>query len=169
MTGAYRFLTSIHQQEAAGTVGVFRHARLYTHLAEQRGLLVTSNTSDWDTGTAFTTNVGLAVHFRGWTYLWQHFTRDVQDLQHLAVPIQGVDVEQHGTGGVGVVGHVYAALGHLPYQPSIDGTEQQLATLGALTGTFHVIQNPFYFGAGEVRVNHQTGVVADVLFQTLGF
>ena len=30
-----------------------------------------------------------------------------------------------------------------------------------------MIENPLHFGAGEVRVNHQTGVVADVIFHAV--
>ncbi|CQR21988.1 Uncharacterised protein [Yersinia enterocolitica] len=63
MIGLHCFCASVHQQEAAGTVGVFCHSRLDTKLAEQRGLLVTGNPGDRNTSPAFTTNVGLAVNF----------------------------------------------------------------------------------------------------------
>ena len=59
--GQHRFVTGVHQQEAAGAVGVFRHARLNTHLTEQCRLLVTGNTGDRNTGTAFPADVGFAV------------------------------------------------------------------------------------------------------------
>jgi hypothetical protein len=57
---------------------------------------------------------------------------DIQRVQHLVIPLQGVDVEQHGTRGVGVVGDVDASLGHLPDKPGVDGTEQQLAAFCTL-------------------------------------
>lgn len=44
---------------------------------------------------------------------------------------------------------------------------QQFAALGALAGAFDVVQDPLHLGAGEVRVNHQAGVVTDVLFQAV--
>ena len=62
---------------------------------------------------------------------------------------------------------MHPPLGHFPHQPGIDGTKQQLAAFGAFAGAFNVVEDPFYLGAGEVRVNHQAGVVTDVLFQAV--
>ena len=93
----YRFFAGVHQQEAAGAVGVFRHARLNTELAVQRRLLVTGDTGDRNTRTAFTPDVGLAVHFRRRTDFWQHGARDIQRFQHALIPVQLMDVEHHGT------------------------------------------------------------------------
>ena len=75
-----------------------------------------------------------------------------------------MDVEHHGTRGVGVIGNVNASLSHFPYQPGVNGAEQQLAAGSAFTGAFNVVEDPFQFGTGEVGVNHQAGVVTDVLF-----
>ena len=63
MGGGDRFFAGIHQHKAAGAVGVFRHPFLDAQLAEQGRLLVTGDPGDRDTGPAFTTDVGLAVHF----------------------------------------------------------------------------------------------------------
>ena len=95
--GLNGFLTGIHQHEAAGTVSVFRHPFLYAQLAKQSCLLVTGDTGDRNTNAAFTTNVGLTVHFRRATHFWQHGARNIQRIQHRVIPVQGVDVEQHGT------------------------------------------------------------------------
>ncbi|MNE23944.1 hypothetical protein D3C80_1172170 [compost metagenome] len=78
-----------------------------------------------------------------------------------------MDVEQHGTGGVGVIGNVHTPLGHLPDEPGIDGTEQEFAAFCTLAGAFNVIQNPLHFGAREVRIHHQTGGAADVIFHAV--
>ncbi len=61
------------------------------------------------------------------------------------------------------------AVGHLPYQPGIDGAEQQLAVHRLLAGSFDVVEDPLHLGAGEVGVQHQTGVFTDVLFQAARF
>ena len=78
-----------------------------------------------------------------------------------------MDVEQHGTRGVSVVGDVHAPLGHFPDKPGINGTEQQFAALRALAGAFDMVKDPLHFGAGEVRVHHQAGGFADVLFHAV--
>ncbi len=78
-----------------------------------------------------------------------------------------MDVEQHGPRGVGVVGDVHLAAGEFPDQPGIDGAEHQLAFAGALAAAFNVVQDPLDLGTGEVRVNHQTCGVLDVLLKTV--
>ncbi|CSB94211.1 Uncharacterised protein [Vibrio cholerae] len=109
------FLSCVHQQEATRTVGVFRLSRLHTHLAVQRRLLVTGNPRDWNTRTAFTTDVGLTVHFRRFFHFRHHGERDIKFGEDLFIPLQGVDVEQHSTGCVGVIGHMHTALSHFPH------------------------------------------------------
>ncbi|MOA38277.1 hypothetical protein D3C78_1599440 [compost metagenome] len=58
MAGFHRLAASVHQQEAAGAVGVLRLARFHAHLPEQRGLLVAGNAAD---GHLQATEAGLAV------------------------------------------------------------------------------------------------------------
>ena len=72
-----------------------------------------------------------------------------------------MDVVDHGTAGVGLVGHMDLAAGQVPDQPGVDGTEGQLAPLGPLTGAGNVVQQPCDLGAGEVGIGHQTGLAAD--------
>lgn len=124
----HRLVARVHQQEAAGAVGILGLARLNAHLAEQCRLLVAGDTGD---GYAA---LGMAVHFRGWAHLRQHLPRDAQNFQQLVVPLQAVDVEHQRARGVGVVGDVNLATRKLPDQPGVDGAEQQFATLGAFTG-----------------------------------
>ena len=93
----HRFFAGVHQQEAAGAVGVLRHARLNAQLAVQCRLLVTGDTGDRNTRAALTADVGLAVHLGGRTDFRQHGARDIQHFQHALVPVQLVDVEHHGT------------------------------------------------------------------------
>ncbi|MNE47584.1 hypothetical protein D3C80_1419960 [compost metagenome] len=87
MAGAYCLFAGIHQQEAAGAVGVFRHTRLDAELAIQRRLLVTGDPGDRNTRPAFTPDVGLAIHFGRRTDCWQHGAWDIQRFQHPIVPV----------------------------------------------------------------------------------
>ncbi len=75
-----------------------------------------------------------------------------------------MDVEQHGTRGVGVIGHMDTALSHFPDKPRINRTKQQFTTTRTLARAFHMVEDPLHFGAREVRVNHQTGIAADIIF-----
>ncbi len=78
-----------------------------------------------------------------------------------------MDVKEHGTGGVGVVGDVHAALGHFPDKPGIDGAEQQLAALRTFTRAFNMVEDPLHFGAGKIRVNHKAGGLTNIIFQAV--
>ena len=52
------------------------------------------------------------------------------DSQDLLVPLQGVQVHQHGAGGVGDVGDVHAAVdaaGEVPDDPGVHGAEEDVA------------------------------------------
>src|SRR5690606_8650723 len=137
------------------------------HLPEQRGLLVAGDARDGNAGALARTQVGVAVDFRRRAHLRQHLARDIQRLQHDRVPVQLVNVVEQGARGVGVVGDVGLALGHLPDQPAVDGAEQQLAAPCTLAAALDVIENPLDLGAGEIGVDHQPGGLADVLFHAV--
>ncbi len=79
--------------------------------------------------------------------------------------LAGVDVEQHGARGVAVVGGVHRAAGEVPDQPAVDGTEGQLAALGLLAHTGHVVQDPGQLGGGEVGVDAQAGFLQHAVAQ----
>ena len=72
-----RGIAGVHQQKAAGAVGVFGFARVKAGLAEQRGLLVACHAGD---GHLYALNLGIAVNFAGRTHLRQHGAGDVQGL-----------------------------------------------------------------------------------------
>ncbi|MNS44991.1 hypothetical protein D3C72_774490 [compost metagenome] len=166
VAGANRLGAGVHQQEAAGAIGVLGHALLEAELAEQGGLLVTGDAGDGDAGAAATG--GVAIDLGGGFDLGQHGGGDAQLVQHPLVPLQIADVVEHGARRVGRVGDVHLAVGHLPHQPGVYGAEQQLAVHRLLAGPFHVVQDPLHLGAGEVGVQHQAGVLAHVLFQAAG-
>ena len=64
-----------------------------------------------------------------------------------------MDVEQQGSGGVGVVADV--APGELEDEPGVDRPEDRVAGLG------NVVQQPLDLGPGEVRVEHEAGPLPD--------
>ncbi len=163
MFGLHRLGPGVHQQEAAGAVGVLRLPGLDAHLAEQRGLLIPGDAGDGNAGALARADVGVPVDLRGGTHFRQHLARDIQRFEHHRIPVQLVNVEQHGARGVGVVGDVGLALGHLPDQPAVDGAEQQFAAAGTLTAALDVVENPLDLGAGEIGVDHQAGGLADVI------
>ena len=55
------------------------------------------------------------------------------------------------------------ASGQIPHEPAVHGSEAQLALLGTLARTWHVIQNPADLCSGEVSVNDQPCFLADQL------
>ena len=134
-------------------------------MPEQGRLLVTGDARDGDARTALAADVGLAVD-RGRRFdFGQHGARDAQHGEDVFVPLQLVDVEQHGARGIGIVGHVHAALGHVPDQPGVDGAEQQLPLLRLFTGAGHVVQDPLDLGAGEIGVQQQAGIFPHVFLK----
>ena len=77
--------------------------------------------------------------------LRQHRQRDAHVLGDARVPGQGVQVHQHGAGGVGRVGDVQAAVdaaGHVPDHPGVHVAEHQVAGLGLLPGALDVVEDP---------------------------
>ena len=94
------------QQEAAGAVGVLRHAGRAAHLTEQRRLLIARDAGDWH-----------ARRCRASTTTWPYtslddrtsgsrLARHIEQPQQFVVPFQRVNVEQHRARGVADVGHV---------------------------------------------------------------
>src|SRR5690606_12629568 len=74
-----------------------------------------------------------------------------------------MDVVEQGARGVGVVGDVGLALGHLPHQPAIDCAEQQLTAPRTLTAALDVIENPLELGPGEIGIDDQPRGFTDMV------
>src|SRR5690606_33595285 len=82
----------------------------------------------------------------------------------LVVPVQGLQVHQHGAAGVGRVGDVHAAVRaarQVPQHPRVDVPEDRVALLGRLADAVDVLQDPLDLAAGEVRGGRQAGAVPD--------
>ena len=153
-------VASVHQQKAAGAVGVFYIAGLKAALPEQRGLLVARNTGHRHIHAL---NVGIAVHLAGVLHAGQDAAGNVQRLEQGVVPVQCADVVQHGAAGVGAVGNVHLAAGQLPDQPSVHRAEQKLPGLGLFPRAGDVVQDPLDLSGREIGVRHKAGVFPDIV------
>jgi hypothetical protein len=71
-----------------------------------------------------------------------------------------VDVIEHGARGVRHVGDVQRAAGELPREPAVHGAECEFAALGMQPQARDAVEQPGELGGREIRVEHQTGLVA---------
>ncbi len=165
--GEDRLLPGVHQHEATGAVGVLRLARRKAGLPEQSRLLVPGRARNRNR-SAEDGGVRLSVHAAGRLYFRKHAGRDVQLFEDVFVPLQLLDVEQHGAGGIGIVGHMYFAFRQVPNQPGIHRAEQQLALFGPLPHAGHVLKNPAQLCPRKIGVNHEARLLAEDVRQALG-
>ena len=70
--------------------------------------------------------------------LRKHFSRNIKNLQQPFVPIQRMDIKQHRSGSIGVIGHMDRSSGQLPNQPAVHRSKQKLSCLCPLPS----IRNP---------------------------
>ena len=71
----------------------------------------------------------------------------MQRAEQLVVPVPSVNVEEHGAGSIGLIGHVHLAFGQFPDQPGINRSKSQFAALGLFAGARHVVENPTHLGS----------------------
>ena len=155
-------VSSVHQQEAAGAIGVLGLAGGKAGLTEESGLLVPGGPGNGN-GTAEEPRVGLPIDLAAGNGGGEHGPGNIHEVQQLLIPVQGVDVEEHGPGGVGVVGDVDPASGEQPDQPGLHCAEEELPRLRPPPGAGDVVQYPADLGAREVGVHHQPRLPADCL------
>ena len=58
-----------------------------------------------------------------------------------------------------------ASAGELPEQPGVDGAEGEFASFRAAPGAGHMVEQPRELGAGEIRIEEQTGFPAEQRLQ----
>src|SRR6266542_3370551 len=122
----------VQEQEVPRPVGVLRIADVEGGLTEHRRLLVAEVAGHRDPRQRAR---GLPVDLARGLDLRQHGPRDTHDAQDLVVPIEGLQVHEHGPAGVGHVGDVRPAIraaGEVPDAPAVDVAEQDLAPLAAI-------------------------------------
>ena len=162
--GADPIPAQVHEGEAAGAVGVLRHAGAEAALAEKGGLLVPHGGADGDArqvaiaGMAGEDAVDLAVGDQA----GQHLFGDIQGFQDLPVPAELLRVQQHGAGGVGQVGDVGFAPGELPDEPALHGAEKDLPLLRSPAQGGIPVQEPFQLGAGKIGVDDEARLLLDI-------
>src|SRR5215468_10515980 len=68
-----------------------------------------------------------------------------------------MDVIQQRSRGVGNIGGMYSSAGQAPEEERVDRPEGELPALRTRPGARHVIQYPADLGAGEVRIEQESG------------
>ena len=150
----------IHQEERSGTIGAFALSRLEAGLAKEGCLLVSRCPGDGNGGSQ-NSRVCMSVNGAGGHRLRQHGFGNVQEPENFLIPGEGMDIEQHGPGGVGVVRHMDLAPGELPDEPGLHRSKEQLSGTGLLPGARYMVQNPPQLGSGEIGVQHQAGFLPE--------
>ena len=156
----HRGLARIHEHEASGAIGVFRHPGRKTGLPESCGLLVPGHPGNRQR-PAKQRDPSPAQLATAGHHLWQHRGRDAEQRQQLRVPLQRMDVEQQRARGIARIGHVPLAASEFPDQPAVHGAEGQLALFSPHPCAGHMVQQPLQLGRRKVRVQHQPGLFLD--------
>ena len=95
--------------------------------------------------------------FGGGDNTGEHGLGDSQCRAQLSVPLQRVEVHQHGAGSVGDIRAVYIPLGEPPHQPGINGAKRQLTGVCPRPCSRNIVEDPGDFRAGEVGGHWQPG------------
>ena len=74
-----------------------------------------------------------------------------------------MDVVEHRSACVGDVGRVHQASREHPHKPGVNGAKEQLARLGALAGTGHVVKDPADLGKAYsgAQCQEKRGICSD--------
>ncbi len=157
----------IHQEKAAGAVGVFRHARGEARLPEGRGLLVARDARNRDR-PAEQRGVGLPKEAGRRQHLRQQGTGHIEGAQQVIVPLAGMDIEQHRAAGIRDIGNVARAAREPPDEKGIHGAEGEFAALRPRPRAGNVVEQPANLGRGKIGVNHEARFLADRFCQPGG-
>ena len=150
----------VEEDEGAGAVSGFDHARREAGLADQGGLLVAGDAADGD-GGAEQRRVGGAEVAGAVADFREHGGGDAEEAEHLRVPFRGGEVAEEGAGGVCGVGGEDAAGGEAPEEVGVDGAEGEFAGFGAAAGAGDSVEDPGDLGGGEIRVQAEAGAAGD--------
>src|SRR5258705_5754540 len=93
-------------------------------------------------------------------YFGQGVARPPEEFQQVFVPRALADVVQHGARRVGMIGRECPTLREPVDQPRVDRDEPDVAVLGALAQSFHVLEQPLDLRRGEIGIEHETGARA---------
>ena len=84
-------------------------------------------------------------------------------MKQFVVPLHGMDIEQHGARGIGIVCGMNLSACELPHEPRINGSHQQLAFVCCFAGTVYVVKQPLDTCCREIGVNKQTALLEHTL------
>src|SRR5690606_1142693 len=107
-----------------------------------------------------------AVHLGGRLDLWQHRARYTELLQNVITPLERLQIHEHGSGGVGDIGDVNAAIGptgEVPQNPGVGGPEQEVTCFCFRASSIDVLKDPRDLGSGEVRCQWQSDDVLEAI------
>ena len=161
-------LAGVEEEEVARAVGVLGLAGLEADLAHHRGLLIAEACRHRDGPTHRSVHEGRSVRLggRGRADGREHLARNPEEGQQFVVPIQGLQIHQHGATGVGGVGHVDPAVraaGDVPQHPHVRSAEQRVTAFGIGANAGDVLENPLQLAAGEVGGRREPGFASNHL------
>ena len=166
--GEYRFFSRVHQEEAAGSVCVFRLSGRKAGLSEKCCLLIpgSSRNGDW---AAQEGGIRFSIDAAGRHGSREQAFRNPQLLKNIIVPLERIDIEQHGSGRVRVVGYVNPSFCQFPDQPGLHCTEKKFAAFRAFPCSGNIVQDPFDLCGGKISVDHKSGFLTERLCQSFLF
>src|ERR1700733_6940028 len=97
-------LAGVEQHEVAGAVGVLRLARREADLADRGRLLVAEVAGERHAGQRPEPDLAVAARRGRRPDRGEHLPRDAEEPEQLVVPVEGLQVHQHGPAGVRRVG-----------------------------------------------------------------
>ncbi len=165
----HRLFTGIHQHEATGAISIFCLSGFKTCLADQSGLLIAKIAGDCNAGNS--RQSGGPVHFAARNNCRQHLDRNIKVLQHLAVPLQCIEVHELRAAGISHVGDVNAAVRsarQMPDQKSIDIAKQEIASFGLYACARNLVENPANLEAAEIRSERKARPSAVAILSAIG-
>ena len=109
MAGHDLLLACVHDEEAAGAVSVLQLAGLETCLAHEGCVLVAEHSAD--EGALEAGDLDFAEELAAGADLRHHLARHIEELQQFVIPIEGVEIHQLSTAGVGDIGAMNTASG----------------------------------------------------------
>ncbi len=162
MSRQHRPAPGVEEEEAPRPVGALRLARRKARLTEERRLLIAERRGD---GNAAERVVGLAVNLRRGLDHRQHGTRDSDRIEQRVVPVERLEIHQHGSTGVGDVGDV--TPGEVPDEPAVHRPEEKVALLGSPAQSRSAVQQPAHLRSGEIGCEGQSAPVAEPVLAVL--
>ena len=161
-----RLFTRVHQHEASGPVGVLGFAGSPTGLAEEGCLLIACDAGDRDR-IPEEDLIGIAEYAGGRQDFREHAARNIELFKNFIVPVECVDVEEHGPRGVRIIRCVDLTVAQLPHEPCVDRSEEKVSLLGSFAGALYIFEDPAKLRRREVGIDDQSGLFTELFRESL--